>query len=90
MSDEIELVALGTIVLGTGQMELTGETHADGSPISRATSREVRPGQRFRVNQEFARTLMEGPRPFAALPGSEAAEHAIARMNAADGDYARR
>lgn len=82
MSDEIELVALGLIVLGTGQIENTGELRSDGALVLCATSREVRPGQRFRVNREFARTLLAGPKPFAAFPDSEAATYAVARLAA--------
>lgn len=84
MSNEIELVALGMIVLSTGHMEMSGDVHEDGSPIMRPVLREVRPGQRFWVNRELIKSLLAGPKPFAAYPGTEAARYAIARTAVRD------
>jgi len=84
MSNDIELVALGLIVLSTGQIGMSGDMHDDGSPIMRPVLREVRPGQRFWAKRELINSLLAGPKPFAAYPGTEAAQHAIARMAARD------
>ena len=84
MSNEVELVALGLIVLSTGQMEMSGDMHDDGSPIMRPILRKVRPGQRFWAKPELTKSLLAGPKPFAAYPGTEAARYAIARTAVRD------